>query len=144
MIITDGQGVHADGIDCINRASFSLFWSRALVEEDLKNPNSFYAVAEDNGKILGYASMTVIAGDANLTNIAVLPEERRRGIAQALLSRLTDICVQNSFFLITLEVRKSNRAAISLYERNGFETEGERKKYYSDNGEDALIMTKRF
>lgn len=144
MIITDGQDEHAGGIDAVNRASFSVFWSRGLIEEDLKNPNSFYAVAAADGEISGYASMTVIAGEANLTNIAVMPKFRRGGVGEALLSRLLDVCVQRGCFLITLEVRKSNIGAIALYEKKGFVSEGERKRYYSDNGEDALIMTKRF
>ena len=132
-----------DGIDEINRQSFSAPWSRKMIEDDIQNPNSFYAVEED-GKILGYAAITVIAGEANVTNVAVLPEARGKGIGKKVLSHLIDICIDKKFYLITLEVRKSNIPAISLYKSLDFEIEGERKNYYSDNGEDALIMTRRF
>ena len=132
-----------DGIDEINRQSFAAPWSRKMIEDDIQNPNSFYAVEED-GKILGYAAITVIAGEANVTNVAVLPEARGKGIGKKVLSHLIDICIEKNFYLITLEVRKSNIPAISLYKSLDFEIEGERKNYYSDNGEDALIMTRRF
>ena len=142
-MITGFESYMIDEIDEINRRCFSDPWSKSLLEQDTKNPNSFYAVYKDDA-VLGYAGMTVIAGEANITNVAVLPEERRRGIGKKLLGRLIEVCIENKFLLITLEVRKSNESAISLYESLGFITEGERKKYYSDNGEDALIMTKRF
>ena len=132
-----------DGIDKINNQSFSTPWSRKMIEDDIQNPNSFYAV-EEEGTVLGYAAIMVIAGEANVTNVAVLPEERGKGIGKAVLSHLIDICIEKNFYLITLEVRKSNIPAISLYKSLGFEVEGERKNYYSDNGEDALIMTRRF
>lgn len=144
MIIKERDVKYTDGIDNVNTSSFSHPWSKSLVEEDLKNPNSFYAIGIENERVVAYAGMTVIAGEANLTNIAVLPEERQKGLGEKLLAHLLEACAKKKFSLITLEVRKSNFPAISLYSRFGFETEGERKKYYSDNGEDALIMTKRF
>lgn len=142
-MITSFEPNMVDDIDEINRQCFNDPWSKALLEQDARNPNSFYAVYKED-EVLGYAGMTVIAGEANVTNVAVLPEMRRRGIGRKVLGRLIDICIENDFSLITLEVRKSNNGAISLYESLGFAIEGERKKYYSDNGEDALIMTMRF
>lgn len=144
MIVDTLKKQYTDGIDAINRASFSHPWSKALIEQDINNPNCFYAVGIEDGEVVGYAGMTVIAGEANITNVATHPDRRREGIGNKLLSRLIDICKENNFLLITLEVRRSNIAAVALYESLGFETEGERKKYYSDNGEDALIMTRRF
>ena len=144
MIIRNAHINDTDGIDRLNKTCFAHPWSRALTEEDIKNPNSFYTVCVENGEIFGYAAMTVIADEANVTNVAVLPEMRGKGIGKAVLSELVDICIDKKYFLITLEVRKSNVAAISLYKSLGFCIEGERKKYYSDNGEDALIMTRRF
>ena len=144
MISNEIKPCQIDEIDAINRACFSKPWSKKLLEEDVKSPHSYYAVYEDNGVVVGYAGMAVIAGEANITNVATLPEMRRKGIGKAVLSNLIDICREKDFLLITLEVRRSNQSAISLYKSLGFEIEGERKKYYSDNGEDAFIMTKHF
>lgn len=144
MIIDTLKKQYTDGIDAINKISFSHPWSKALIEQDMVNPNCYYAVGVENGEVLGYAGMTVIAEEANITNVAVHPDHRCKGIGKVLLARLIEICEDNNFLLITLEVRRSNIAAIALYESLGFITEGERRNYYSDNGEDALIMTRRF
>ncbi len=144
MIIETLKKQYIDGIDEINLLSFSHPWSKSLIEQDMDNPNCFYAVGIEENQVVGYAGITVIAGEANITNVATHPDNRRRGIGKKLLSHLIDICMENNFLLITLEVRRSNIAAIALYESLGFKIEGERKKYYSDNGEDALIMTRRF
>lgn len=144
MITDTLKKQYTDEIDAINMISFAHPWSKKLIEQDMDNPNCYYAVGVDDGVVLGYAGMTVIADEANITNIAVHPKHRRKGIGKVLLARLIEICEDNNFLLITLEVRRSNIAAIALYESLGFLTEGERKNYYSDNGEDALIMTRRF
>ncbi len=144
MIIDSLKKQYITGIDTINQASFSQPWSAALIEQDMDNPNCYYAVGLEGVEVVGYAGMTVIAGEANVTNVAVSPKRRREGIGRILLARLIEICRENSFILITLEVRKSNSAAIGLYESLGFEALGERKNYYSDNGESALIMTLNF
>lgn len=144
MITDTLKSQYIDGIDAINQLSFSDPWSRKLVEQELDNPDCYYAVGVEDNRVVGYAGMTVIAGEANITNVATHPEHRRKGIGKTLLESLIDICIENNFFLITLEVRKSNTAAIGLYNSLGFVTEGERKNYYSDNGENALIMTRRF
>lgn len=144
MIIETLKNQYIDGIDEINRLSFSKPWSKSLIAQDMDNPNCFYAVGIEENQVVGYAGITVIAGEANITNVATHPDRRREGIGKKLLSHLIDICKENNFLLITLEVRRSNIAAIALYKSLGFEIEGERKRYYSDNGEDALIMTKIF
>ena len=144
MIIDSLKAQYTDGIDSINRTSFPHPWSKSLIEQDMDNPNCYYAVGVEGDEVLGYAGMTVIAGEANITNVAVRSECRQQGIGKKLLSRLIEICNENNFELITLEVRKSNTPAISLYNSLGFKIEGERRKYYSDNGEDALIMTLTF
>ncbi len=144
MITDTLKEQYIDSIDEINRLSFNDGWSRNLIEQDMVNPNSYYVVAVDNGKAVAYGGITVIAGEANVTNIATHPERRREGIGSCLLDKLIEYCKDNNLLLITLEVRKSNIPAISLYSGKGFSVEGERKRYYSDTGEDALIMTLRF
>lgn len=144
MITDTLKEQYMDSIDEINRLSFSDGWSRNLIEQDMVNPNSYYIVAVDNGKAVAYAGITIIAGEANVTNIATHPKRRREGIGSLLLHKLIEYCKDNNLLLITLEVRKSNIPAISLYIKKGFSIEGERKRYYSDNGENALIMTMRF
>ena len=144
MITDTLKKEYIDEIDNINQLSFSDPWSKNLVEQELDNSNCHYVVGIEDGQVVGYAGMIVIADEANITNIATHPDHRRKGIGKVLLGRLIDICVENGFLLITLEVRKSNAAAIGLYNSLGFAIEGERKNYYSDNGEDALIMTRRF
>lgn len=144
MITDTLKKQYVDGIDSINRVSFPHPWSRALIEAELGNPHCRYAVGVEQGKVVGYAGMTIIAGEANITNVAVLPECRRQGVGRLLLERLIEICEEENLLLITLEVRRSNIPAIALYESLGFSHEGMRKGYYSDNGEDALIMTRNF
>jgi len=143
-ILKEHKEQYLEDIDEINRLSFSDPWSKSLIAQDMSNPSSFYAVATEDGIAVAYAGMTVIAGEANITNIAVHPKRRREHIGEILLEKLIEYCIENNLLLITLEVRRSNIAAISLYRKMGFSIEGERRKYYSDNGEDALIMTRRF
>ena len=97
----------------------------------MQNKLAVYFVAKDNGKCIGYAGFWNVSGEGDITNVAVLPEYRKNGIGSMLE-------------LLTLEVRKSNIAAQGLYKKYGFDIIGERKRYYSDNGEDAWIMTKSF
>lgn len=135
---------YTDDIDHINRLSFAHPWSRQLIADDMLNPNSFYAVETDGDRAIGYGGITIIAGEANVTNIAIHPNYRRQGVGTRIMERLIRYCTDNNLLLITLEVRKSNISAVSLYEKSGFAVEGERKGYYADNGEDALIMTLRW
>ncbi len=95
------------------------------------------------GSILGYTVLSVILDEGNLDNIAVAPEARRRGVADALLSVLTGFGRDNLAVLM-LEVRASNTPAIALYEKHGFAAVGRRKNYYEAPKEDAVLMTLTF
>lgn len=122
---------------------FASPWSEKSFEEDVvSNPLAFYLVAETaQEEIIGYAGVWLIVDEGHITNVAVSPQHRRRGIAQAVLTHMFDIC-QRDFGIerFTLEVRPSNAPALMLYQGLGFQSVGRRRGYYEDNGEDALIM----
>jgi len=94
-----------------------------------------------NDPIVGYAGVWMMVSDAHLVTIAVAPAHRRRGLGELLLIATLDLSQQLAAETMTLEVRVSNKPAQALYTKYGFETQGRRRHYYSDNGEDALIMT---
>lgn len=99
------------------------------------------AISGKNHAILGYAAMWLMVDEAHLTSIAVRETHRRRGIGELLLNSVIDLALQLNAQIVTLEVRESNFAAQALYEKYGFDKVGIRRGYYSDDGEDAVIMT---
>lgn len=120
---------------------FATPWSEAALRQDvLENPLSIYLVAEFAGEIVGYAGVWNIAGEGHITNVAVHPACRQKGIGSALVGQLIQLLESEGVKDQTLEVRASNKAAIGLYENHGFKLAGIRREYYQDNGEDALIM----
>ncbi|PYG85695.1 ribosomal-protein-alanine N-acetyltransferase [Ruminiclostridium sufflavum DSM 19573] len=132
---------HLDGIMVIENLSFRIPWSRnSFLEELTTNELAVYFVAVSGGQVIGYGGMWKIFDEGHITNIAVHPEFRRCGAASRILDEIINVCNENKVGGLTLEVRKSNYAAQKLYEKYGFKAEGLRKRYYSDNGEDALIM----
>lgn len=105
---------------------------------------SFIVALGDNGQVLGYAGMSVVAGEGYIDNVAVRQEYRRQGIAQALLDVFLRFGAAHQLEFLTLEVRASNDPAKQLYMKHGFAQVGRRKDYYDDPKEDAIIMTKVF
>ncbi len=134
---------HIPQIALLEKECFSLPWSENALSEELDNENSHFLVAYSD-KVLGYIGVQEICGEAYITNIAVFNEYRKLGIGRSLLK--TAICNAESrnCEFITLEVRESNRSAISLYESEGFKTVGTRKNFYSDPIENGIIYTKYF
>ena len=126
----------------IENNSFSTPWSEKAIRESMDAGTIFY-VACLNDKIVGYMGLSKIVGEGYVTNIAVLPEYRRLGIGEKILGYVIDNTKAELEF-ISLEVRVSNIAAISLYEKFGFERAGLRKRFYTNPQEDAIIMTKYF
>jgi ribosomal-protein-alanine N-acetyltransferase len=127
----------------IEKLCFPTPWSRrAFVSELTENVYAHYIVARRDGAIRGYAGMWVILDEAHVTNIAVHPDERRRGLGWILLHELMGRALALGATRMTLEVRKSNVAAQELYTRAGFNARGLRKGYYTDTREDAIIMWK--
>ena len=91
--------------------------------------------------VIGFAGLWMLAGEAHITNIAVRAKHRRRGFGEALLIGIIELAVRLDAHLITLEVRASNRDAQKLYAKYGFVRVGRRRGYYTDNREDAVLMT---
>ncbi len=123
---------------------FAAPWSEeSFAKEIRENRLALYIVAEIGERMVGYAGLWCIADEGHITNVAVHPGFRRRGIGEALVTVLLDHTEKNGVLNHTLEVRASNDAAISLYSKFGFQPAGLRKKYYEDNGEDAIIMWRK-
>ncbi len=132
-----------DGVMAIEKASFTTPWSRgAFIKEVTENKLAFYTVAEIAGVIVGYAGVWLIIDEGHITNIAVAPEYRGREIGKKILEELIRELKNRKILRVTLEVRESNEVAIGLYKSYGFIILGRRPGYYTDNGEDALIMWK--
>lgn len=132
-----------DGVLEIERVSFPTPWSRAAYYRELTdNSYAHYLVAKAGDLVAGYAGMWVLLDEAHVTNIAVRPQYRRRGIGEALMLEMMAIARDKSAARMTLEVRPSNKTAQKLYQKLGFVPRGIRKRYYSDTKEDAIVMWK--
>ena len=143
LIIRQAKGADAGQIAEVEKACFSTPWSYESLKHDMtENKLALYMAAETGGKICGYAALWKIIDEGHITNVAVFPAYRRRGIARAVLSALIEEASKQGIKRFTLEVRTGNEAAKKLYARLGFLEAGLRKGYYEDNGEDALIMWK--
>jgi len=126
-------------VAAIERRAFPTPWSIAMFVLELSKPTGVCLAAVRDGTLVGYTICSRYDTVWHVMNIAVDPAARRQGIASALLAALYRRAGGESA-QFTLEVRRSNRAAIDLYERDGFRVAGLRRRYYQDNGEDALIM----
>ncbi len=128
----------------LEKECFSVSWSRKSIEEELTNDTAHFFVAERFGNVIGYIGTNIVADECYITNVAVTKSERRKGIARRLLGKAEETAKEYSCRFITLEVRASNEAAISLYSGQGYKQCGLRKNYYTAPDEDGLIMTKYF
>lgn len=141
VTIRQATAEDVDDIYEIEKLCFPDPWSRdALIYELEENPRAFYIVADLDGQVVGYAGLWWIEDEGHITNVAVKPGFRNRRIGAGIIGVMLDFTSKEGILHHTLEVRRSNEPAISLYEKFGFRTEGVRKKYYLNNGEDALIM----
>ena len=121
---------HLDEVAELERICFSAPWSRNMLAEELDNALSAFLVALDGGdKVVGYAGLQVILDEGYITNVAVRPEWRRRGVAGKLLQVFLDFAQANRLAFLTLEVRESNYGAIALYGSRGFRSAGRRRNY---------------
>ena len=136
---------HLDQVAEIEKLCFSDPWSRRMLSEHLENECAATLVATTpSGTILGYAGLLVILDEGYITNVAVLPEYRRQGIAGELLGVFRRFAEGNKLAFLTLEVRESNAAARALYAKYGYKEVGVRKNYYDHPKENAIIMTLEF
>ena len=125
----------------IDRLSFPASWSENAYRSELDNPCAWYYVLEREGRIAAMAGMWLILGEGQITTIAVHPDFRGQGLGRVMLRALLHAAKDELMVTdMSLEVRVSNLVAQNLYRSMGFVEEGLRKKYYEDNGEDALIM----
>lgn len=130
-----------EGVWAVDKECFKLSWSLNSFYEEMKNELSVYFVAKEENEIVGYAGFWNVAGAGDITNVAVHPDYRRKGIASLLILTMIKKSRELNLSSLTLEVRESNIAAQNLYAKFGFSTIGRRKAFYSDNREDALIMS---
>lgn len=126
----------------VEKESFPSPWSEELFKDEMINPLARYILLLKDGQVIGYAGFWLIIGEAQITNIAILPENRGKGLGKMLIESLLAKAESEKADTIYLEVRKSNITALQLYQKFGFNMVGERKGYYQDNGEDAFLMRK--
>ncbi|MBW2631347.1 MAG: ribosomal protein S18-alanine N-acetyltransferase [Deltaproteobacteria bacterium] len=124
----------------IESVSFPIPWSEGMFLEEMKHSFCHDLVGLVGGQIVGYISFAIVYDEIYLRNLAVHKDWRRRSVASKLLSTMIDISSGMGARYGTLEVRKSNKAALGLYKNFGFVVKGIRPSYYSDTGEAALIM----
>ena len=141
MKILDANIEHTKAIAALEEACFSAPWSEKAICETMSGSDSVFLVAEDNGEIIGYIGSYCCHPEGYITNVAVAPSARRRGVGRALIERLIEKGRERSLSFWTLEVRESNTPAISLYSSLGFEVVGKRPRFYSNPEEAANLMT---
>ena len=140
-IIRSMTSSDVDAVVTIEQASFSTPWCRDHFEHEISAPYSFPSVAEYNCTVVGYVCLMSLFEEAQILDIAVVPEQRGRGIAQLLMDHAVAVAQEKEAELLALEVRASNSAAIALYERCGFVRTGIRLNYY-EGRDDAVLMAK--
>ncbi len=131
----------ADAVIALNAECFAVPWLPDILKKDISAHE--YYIIEADGVIAGYACVWRVLEVAELMDICVTADMRRHGLGQALLAAAMLDAKERGAESMTLEVRRGNAAAIAMYEKHGFSCEGIRKGYYTDNGEDALIMWRR-
>jgi ribosomal-protein-alanine N-acetyltransferase len=141
MRIADIPQVHE-----VERLSFATPWPLHAFEQELRgNRLARYVVARtfvgDEERVVGFAGVWLMVDEAHITTFGVHPDFRRQGVGRRLLLRLVDLAIELRAARLTLEVRVSNTAAQALYRRFGFVVSATRPRYYTDDGEDAYVMT---
>ena len=144
MNLTRMMPEHVVQVADLEALCFSSPWSERSVSGELSNPLSLWIVAVERDRVIGYVGSQSVMGEADMMNIAVAPDYRRCGVAQALVKELIYQLKSNAVSSLTLEVRASNAPAIGLYNKMGFVEVGRRPNYYTLPKEDALILKKEW
>ena len=133
---------HVAAIAAMEKLCFSDPWSENSIAYELTSRLSHWLVAVENGEVVGYIGSQSVLGESDMMNVAVHPDHRRKGIAEALVNALSADLKARDNVCLTLEVRASNAPAIALSEKLGFTQVGLRKNYYRNPKEDARILRK--
>lgn len=128
---------HVKEVATLEKQCFSSAWSEKALREELQQENAKLLVIEENEKVLAYGGVQIVFGEGFVTNIAVFENQRGKGLGKLITKALIDLCEIS----ISLEVRESNKIAISMYENLEFKKVGERKNFYTNPQENALIYT---
>lgn len=135
---------HVSQIAQLETVCFSDPWSEKSIASELNNALSLWLVALDGETVAGYIGSQAVMGEADVMNVAVAPRYRRQGVAENLVNLLVAALAERGNYSLALEVRESNQAAISLYQKLGFTQVGFRPGYYRNPKEGALILRKEW
>ena len=144
MKIENMNASHVAQIAQLEKICFSDPWSENSIASELENKLAFWLVATEEDRVAGYIGSQTVMDETDMMNVAVHPDFRRKGIAEALVKDLVENLKKMGSHCLTLEVRASNTPAITLYEKLGFTEIGRRKNYYRNPREDALILRKEW
>ncbi len=129
-----------DALAALEARAGDVRWSRDHFASELKHTFSYFRVALENEQLIGYGGFWAVAGEAQITNLVIAPEERRRGRGQALLKALLQAAAAQHCTRATLEVREKNEAAQRLYRKMNFNIVGKRPQAYENPNDAALLM----
>lgn len=133
---------HVSAVAELEKLCFRDPWSERSIASELDNKLAFWLVAVENDMVVGYVGSQTVLDETDMMNVAVHPDHRRTGIAEALVTALVVALKEKGSVSLTLEVRASNEPAKALYEKLGFTQAGRRPNYYRNPKEDALILRK--
>lgn len=142
MTIIPMNESHVAQIAQLEKLCFSDPWSENSIATELDSRLSYWLVAVVDDCVVGYIGSQSVMGESDMMNVAVHPDHRRKGIAEALIENLSQGLKERGNVCLTLEVRASNDPAIALYHKLGFTQVGRRPNYYRNPKEDALILRK--
>ena len=137
------QREHLPHVAALERACFSEPWSENSLALLIGDAAVGVVVLDGEGTPVGYGGMMLAPDEGQITNVAVHPKHRRKGIGAALVAALIEECESRGLCELSLEVRASNEAAKALYEAHGFSVEGIRKRFYRNPPEDGLVMIRK-
>jgi ribosomal-protein-alanine N-acetyltransferase len=144
MIITEMNAAHVLEVAALEKICFADPWSEMSIASELQSLWSYWLVALEDDRVIGYVGSQSSIDEADIMNVAVHPDFRRQGIAENLINTLIAELKKRGCHALVLEVRVSNTPAITLYEKLGFAQVGCRKNYYRNPREDALILRKEW